>query len=711
MNDNPPSSSSSAGRLRALLPGPTREGDSPRPPPKLNIPKRISVKTACQACRQRKAKVCNGQRPRCSGCITAGRECHYASNPYEAEAAAMKRKHDELKERIADHESLYSSLKTREPHETDEILRRIRAGKDVKGVTGDLQGGHSATPTSRKQANPLLRNNSENTSNSATTSGSASSPAFSAARMSLSQPQQQTRARLTALNDQFGSLFEESWREPQRRASDDSTSIDLQGHILPVSRWTNVIQDDKFLSHLLLLFWTWGTSCNRIIDRTIFEDDLKNLDPTTSGAPSELRFCSPFLVNAILALYTTNPITFSVPDELSTRGHIFAQEAIRCLKQEDVRPSLPVTQGLALMYVYEGALGDGETALEFHSLMQSRYMALRLDDIYRSTDTAIAGSRQRAEAHALSWIQWGFYVWDWKPMHGLCRRLVIKKPTRAKTWQEENSPVNRTENPEYWWFSYPVSVAPQRSMKREIFEAECNFTEITEQVLEFLIPLEQGVSPSQNTGRAVELYSKSMEWKFSLPEELRAENAVLPAAILLHLSADLVVISILQPFDHVPKSVFGPFHPRLTSYAHATNAMSTIWHFRALYTIQNEHWLIQACSVCAFKVLFAIEESPIQLETFIKSCRALMELREAFPVAEEVIYSIESVIKNKKVNLPSYAREYMPNGAGEGVGDLKGVRVRDHSVIVEKSDSDGSEDRLTMTGMLSTLAPSEMGLY
>ena len=83
------------------------------------------------------------------------------------------------------------------------------------------------------------------------------------------------------------------------------------------------------------------------------------------------------------------------------------------MKLEDTRPSLPVTQGMALMYVYEGALGDGESALEFHTLMQQRYKALRLDDIQRSTDTAIAGSRQRAEAHALSWIQWGFYVWDW----------------------------------------------------------------------------------------------------------------------------------------------------------------------------------------------------------------------------------------------------------------------------------------------------------
>jgi hypothetical protein len=110
----------------------------------------------------------------------------------------MKRKHDELKERMVDHESLYSSLKNKEPHETDEILRRIRAGKDVKSVTEDLQGGGLATPTSRQQAHPLLRNDSANTSNSATTSGSASSPTFSAARMNLSQPQQQTRARLAA---------------------------------------------------------------------------------------------------------------------------------------------------------------------------------------------------------------------------------------------------------------------------------------------------------------------------------------------------------------------------------------------------------------------------------------------------------------------------------------------------------------------------------
>jgi hypothetical protein len=192
--------SAASGRLRPLLPGPTRD-DPPgsRPPFKLNIPKRTSVKTACQACRQRKAK-CDGQRPKCSACKAGGRDCQYASHPLEAEALALKRKHDELQERVTNHESLYSSLKTNEPHETDEILRRIRAGQDIRAVTEDmpvrnLTKENNTSTVSKQQRNPLLRNDSANTSNSATTSGGASSPTFAAAHASFSGTQQ---PRLTA---------------------------------------------------------------------------------------------------------------------------------------------------------------------------------------------------------------------------------------------------------------------------------------------------------------------------------------------------------------------------------------------------------------------------------------------------------------------------------------------------------------------------------
>ncbi|KAF5019716.1 hypothetical protein F66182_8259 [Fusarium sp. NRRL 66182] len=699
----------SDGRFRPLLPSPSRGGPSGSrpPPPKMNIPKRTSVKLACQACRQRKAK-CDGHRPKCSACIGGGRECQYASHPFEAEAVAMKRKHDDLKERMMEHENLYASLQTRESQEAEEILRRIRVGKDVKAVTEDIQRGSLMTqmtcPTTKA---PLSRNDSIMTVNSTATSNSASSPTYSSQRrFSFAHTPQ---ARLASPYDHPGHIFEETGRDTQHTFAEDGIVVDLPGNALPLSRWTSVYQDDKLLNHLLLLFWTWDTACNHIIDRTTFEDDLKNLDPATPSASFQLCFCSPFLVNALLAvscLYTTNSTTFDTPGNSSTRGLMFAKEAVKCLRLEDTRPSLPVAQGLALMYAYEAALGDGETALEFHSLMQTRYVALRLDDVQRSTDTAIAGLRQRTEAHALSWIQWGFYVWDWKPMHGLCRRLVIKKPNRPKTWQEDSSPLNRKESPEYWWFPYPVSIAPQQSLKRDILEAQCRFTVITEQVLEFLIPLEQGVPPSQNAGRALGLYSNLMDWKFK-------SRCVLLYAYLLtdqlpfSLSVDLVAISILRPFEHISKEAFGPFDPCSISYQHACNAMSTIWHFRALYTLRNEYWIIQVASVCAFRVLSAIEASPIQLETFIKACRALMDLGEYFPVAQKVLHSIESVVKKRHVQLPSYAKDQLPNGGDDGVPEFAAVKVRGHSVTVERDGLEGEEDRLTMTGLLSALTPDD----
>ncbi|RYC78714.1 hypothetical protein BFJ63_vAg18411, partial [Fusarium oxysporum f. sp. narcissi] len=358
-----------------------------------------------------------------------------------------------------------------------------------------------------------------------------------------------------------------------------------------------------------------------------------------------LLFCSPFLANALLAvsyLYTKNQATFHVPGDPNSRGKAFAIEAARLLALEDTSPSLPVAQGLALMYVYEGALGGGGTALSYHSRMQARYLTLRLDSVPRSADAAIAGVRQRREAHALSWISWGFYIWDWKPMHGLCRRLVIRKPMRPKTWHDEaTSPLCNKDNPGYWWFPYPVSVVPQNALKREIFDAECNLAEITEQILDFLIPFEEGWPPRRNPHRALELYTKLTRWKLSLPERLKVENAVLPSAILLHLNVELLIISVLRPFDGLTKEEFGPFDPVTISYAHASNAMWVVWHFRALYTLRNEHWMIQAASICAFRVLSDIETSTIQLETFAKACRALIELGESFPVAKEVMLAIK----------------------------------------------------------------------
>ncbi|KAH7248274.1 hypothetical protein B0J15DRAFT_514396 [Fusarium solani] len=511
-------SESHASRYRPLLPGPTR-GDLPgAPPPRIATRKRSVVKTACGACRQRR-------------------------------------------------------VKTRQPGEMEEILRQIWGGRDVKSVMEDIQERsllHQLTSA------PAFGNQPSVASGSHSPNIAFRGPATGHSISGSSQGQSPASARRYGHPEH---IFEKTWRDTQHTYAEDNILVDIPGYTLPLSRWTTISSDDKPLSYLLLLYWTCDTVCSRVIDRTIFEEDLKSLDPPSSQ-PHALCFCSPFLVNALLALYTTNQATFRQSSDPNTRGRAFAEEAARLLPLEDICPR-----------------------------MQARYLTLRLDDVPRSTGVAITGARQRREAHALSWISWGFHVWDWRPNH--CYRIT-KKPNRPKTWRDETtSPLCKRDNPDYWWFPYPVSVVPQKALKREIFDAEYDLTEITEQVLEFLILPEEGRPPRRNTKRAMELYTRLSGWKFSLPEPLQAENAVLPAAILLHLSVELIIISILRPFDGLTKEEFGPFDPVTMCYAHVRNIMSTLWHFRALYTLRNEHWTIQAASACAFQVLFDIEASLI----------------------------------------------------------------------------------------------------
>ncbi|KAG6980388.1 Nitrogen assimilation transcription factor nit-4 [Fusarium oxysporum f. sp. conglutinans] len=513
-------SESHPSRYRHLLPGPMRGGPPDPPPPRMAVPKRSMVKVACDACRQRKAKV-----------------SIQTIQPSANQLAAIKRKYDELQERMIDHEKLYDTLSARQPEEVKEILRRIQAGGDVKSVTEEIQEGDlllelTSSPAFIPQQLPARNVLSHQAVPYGPLAGDPQ------AQLPVREgPISFGQCRITSPYDHAEHIFEEAWRETQYR--------------------------------------------------TIFEEDLKSLDPSSpsSSPPDMLLFCSPFLANALLAvscLYTKNQATFHVPGDPNSRGKAFAIEAARLLALEDTSPSLPVAQGLALIYVYEGALGGGGTALSYHSRMQARYLTLRLDSVPRSADAAIAG-----------------------------------------------------------WFPYPVSVVPQNALKREIFNAECNLAEITEQILDFLIPLEEGWPPRRNPHRALELYTKLTRWKLSLPERLKVENAVLPSAILLHLNVELLIISILRPFNGLTKEEFGPFDPVTMSYAHASNAMWVVWHFRALYTLRNEHWMIQAASICAFRVLSDIETSTIQLKTFAKACQALIELGESFPVAKEVMLPIK----------------------------------------------------------------------
>lgn len=90
----------------------------------------------------------------------------------------------------------------------------------------------------------------------------------------------------------------QQWHESQRRAvrtrPEPKQLSDMAPFRVPAHPWTSITEDDDFVSHLISLWFTWAHPFLNWIDRDLFIREMQsgNIDS---------EFCSPFLVNIILA--------------------------------------------------------------------------------------------------------------------------------------------------------------------------------------------------------------------------------------------------------------------------------------------------------------------------------------------------------------------------------------------------------------------------
>lgn len=90
----------------------------------------------------------------------------------------------------------------------------------------------------------------------------------------------------------------QNFDEMQRAASRPRLDGDRESKMLifkvSSTPWTRVTSDDHFVSHLISLWFTWAHPYLNWIDRDLFIRDMQSGD-------TNAKFCSPFLVNVILA--------------------------------------------------------------------------------------------------------------------------------------------------------------------------------------------------------------------------------------------------------------------------------------------------------------------------------------------------------------------------------------------------------------------------
>lgn len=253
---------------------------------------------------------------------------------------------------------------------------------------------------------------------------------------------------------------------------------------------------------------------------------------------------------------------------------------------------------------------------------------------------------------------WGFYVTEWRASQPLGFRKLVKKPVVERTWSEGDFPLLSPESSGFWWFPYPMSLKTQRSLKVEVREASVALAEIVEEALDFITPNEDSRPAVETPQRALELYDAIVRWKYSLPDRLRSEDAVLPNPIILNVAAELMLTAILRPFGQMSKKEFGRFNPRERCCSHASKMINEIWTYRANAILKIEYWLMHPATVSGLIVVQDLELGSAEVDTLIRACQCVDEMRTTYPLATDCLSTIHGAFKRTRLQTPDYVRKF-----------------------------------------------------
>lgn len=168
----------------------------------------------------------------------------------------------------------------------------------------------------------------------------------------------------------------------------------------PSGTWTNMTADINLVHHLLALYFCWEYPTFASLSKEHFLRDFQN---------GRQRFCSPMLVNALLALgcrFSTQPMTRESPNDSYTSGDHFFKEALRLYNNETDHHSLTTIQALGIMAIREASSGRDSESWYYGG--QSQRLALEMG----LNDTHIHDEEDDDELAVRAATFWGAFALD-----------------------------------------------------------------------------------------------------------------------------------------------------------------------------------------------------------------------------------------------------------------------------------------------------------
>ncbi|RPA81159.1 hypothetical protein BJ508DRAFT_414997 [Ascobolus immersus RN42] len=713
--------------------------------------KRRCVSNACIACRRRKSK-CDGQLPSCAACSSVyGTECVYDPNSDHRRKGVYKKDIEGLQNRNSTLQTLVEAILNLPFEKAWTLVLEMRSCDNLEeladgvekegmnwrnggeGSAGENGGDGGIDGTGRESERIGTdgrgysvesdgRQEEEDNDFEAELAGKMGQlrvdgegqVKFVGATSNLAllpkheRPPEQTHiyGLDSALNRDYNTV-----RLYPPDDITDSTGLSDDGFDA-ITSWTTVTPDRGLIEHLLNMYFTWHYPYFTTLSRELFEADFKrgnrnslrkspspgaspgSISSITTGTQKIPKYCSPLLVNAMLALgchFTNRDGSREFSNDPDTAGDHFFKEAKRLILEENELETARLTtvQALGLMSVREAGCGR-EGRGWVYSGMCFR-MALDMG-LHRDVSQAEKGVLGDKDVDARRVTFWGCFLFDkcWSNYLGrmpqIPREIVtvpryeVLPAEDAKSWSPYTDTGNGFGN------SQP---ARTRAVGLQISE----LCEISGDILmafycqnpTLAVPTshKETKKEAKDLIKLQEIWLRLEKWKKDLPVELLPRDGSLPPVLLMHMFHQLLYIHLFRPFlkqnttwETLPLAHLAPRSQCIT-------AAFTISKLLRFY--KSGYGLRQICNVAAYIILSACSIHLINIENknsrrdIIQAVKALENMGDGWLCAKRALLIVKSIVKRWRIDIPEEAMAVLRRTGNWGrFSDLPEGSMDDH---------------------------------
>ncbi|GLA36786.1 hypothetical protein AnigIFM63309_003221 [Aspergillus niger] len=604
--------------------------------------KRRCVSTACIACRRRKSK-CDGNLPSCAACSSVYHTaCVYDPNSDHRRKGVYKKDTDALRTKNTTLLTLIQALLNYEEEDAFDLVRQIRSCDNLEDVAQSILGqgrGSTAGPED--------------------TAASGDEALTQADQFESELAGKMSELVLDGSRKFIGGTSNLIFLPPGSELNEFRPSLGAQeldqGHgDYSVTQWTRVTQDERLISHLMTMYFTWHYPFFTTLSKDLFYRDY------IRGVPSQ--YCSTLLVNAMLALgchFSSWEGAREDPENSATAGDHFFKEAKRLFFENDehANAKLCTVQALALLSVREAGCGR-ESKGWVYSGMSFR-MAF---DLGLNFDSTSLGARDlgEEEVDARRITFWGCFLFDkcWSNYLGRQPQLMGSSISVPKV------DILPNEEAELWSPYMDTGVGrehTQPSRIRAVASQIFRLCEINGDLLVFFYdptPKEKPSTKQAELKKLSDLHTRLEAWKKDLPKELRPQEGQLPQALLMHMFYQLLLIHLYRPFLKYTK-VNSPLPQHVSPRKLCTQAASAISKLLRMY--KRTYGFKQICNVAVYMAHTALTVHLLNLpeknaqRDVIHGLRHLEEMGESWLCARRTLRILEISANKWHVELPAEA--------------------------------------------------------